>query len=881
MYPVQKFALEHIYASPAQDYQYTFQLIRVTKAGFPVKRISTVYNVVKNLPNTESFFHTYVIGSVSPRIVNLLKQNKHWYRDTWVNAQDDMNARNLIIQVYSEDGVLYPRKHIYYSFIDESSLLVAIEQTDSLKRHFDIEANKYFRIYSNQYYNTLEFNSLPNKKGIQCELYVVRNNTEKVVVQNKIAELMSNGGDVILTVNGYYTDNMNLNIPDNVFVEMLYDQSITGKEYYKIGDLRTFDSTLDNKLKYLLFRDAVTDQMQYEDDNEIYISTSAGLVRKGLYYYEHKHYAVRNVTDKDYSLYTSFVNNQASRLSSIAGGSLQDKSIVLYTRKGSTPKPLVYSSLKLQELYKLPQNKELDVLINNNYTISDLRAETLENSDYFKLASTPLLKNVTKELATSALGYNGMKYYFGYTPNKVNQGVSDITVPLLYQKSSYAYEYDNTGKLVHLQQSVGPSYSAINPNTKWVEFIQGNTPAYFKQLYNDSEAIPLKNSEYRIITAYYSGETRISDWEDVTDNAELYTIENNTLTFKQSQSKRVRVVYFDEPLVYDLELAMIDGVLYFPLSMREDRGSGVQNYPLDLPYRSIEVFMNGYRLTNGVGFFIQFPYISICDKTHIDYTKQTQSIHIRCHGFTLNKNDINSDEITGFVHNGVLTRNRYYDIRDDRVFSVFIKGKLYDRSLVKFAEEDNTVRASHELNGLPYTLTEQFISTKEACGLSTVPLYHANKEKNKRISDLYNLIYKEPTAPDLNVINDHYYLFSPTVSKIIEDMIGKNIPSSLYMTPYNDSTIIELLNNQYKIIYALDPIRYDLPYSIIEIHPHIGNAPVTVTLHQFRFLTNLVRIITKGKPDRINLSGYVTISTDTVVDAQNTGPTRPGGIAVL
>jgi hypothetical protein len=38
---------------------------------------------------------------------------------------------------------------------------------------------------------------------------------------------------------------------------------------------------------------------------------------------------------------------------------------------------LVYSFLKLHELYKLPQDKELDLLLNVNYSLTALRAETL------------------------------------------------------------------------------------------------------------------------------------------------------------------------------------------------------------------------------------------------------------------------------------------------------------------------------------------------------------------------------------------------------------------------------------------------------------------------------------------------------------------------
>lgn len=880
MLEVQKFALENIYCAPSQDRQFTFRVKKATKNNFPVKRILPVYNVTKNLPNQTSLFHGYVIGNINPIILNLLGQKKDWFRDSWVNAQDDMNTRNIIIQFYNDIGVMYPRQYIYYSFIDETSIIIAIEINDSLSRNFDINSFQYFRLYSNHYFNTISYNSLPVKYGIKCELALAESNSDKVALQNKIESYKVEGGDVLVYVNGYYTDNLNLNIPNSSYIEVVYDQSIISKEYYNISSLRTFLSEKDNIVKYLLFRNKIVDFIQYEDDNEIYISTTNELVTRGLYYYEHKSNATRNVTDKDYSLNSTFINNQASTLSSITTGSIQDKAIVIYTRKSGFNKPIIYSSLKLHELYRLPQNVELDVLSNMNYTIQELRAETLENSDYFKVSSSKYLKDLTPELCTSAIGYNGLKYYFANTPNIVTNDLN-IEVPLLFSRPSYAYEYDSYGKLINIGITNGPLYTCSSSNVKTVEFLKGQTPTYFDKLYSNDEIFPLKEGEYRIVSAHFDGVTRISNWEDITYNTSKVTVINNAVILNEDQGKKVKVVYLDEPLTYDLNISLEDGVLYFPFTVDEDRGTGVQRFTLDIPYKSIEVFLNGYRLHYNIDFFIQFPYISICSKMYIDYTKQEQNIHIRLHGYNLNKEDINKDEITGFINNGVLTRNSYYDIRDDRVFSIYIKGKIYNRSLVVFAEEDNTVRTNNPYNGLPYTLSEHIVSLKEISGSDTINLYNSNKELNKKISDLFNIIYKEPTIDTFNVISDHYYLFSPLISKMLNDAIdGDIIPPSLYMNPYDDSTILNLINEKYKILYDLDPIRSNLPMNIVEIHPVSSLEVINVSLFLYRFISNVVRIITNNNPNRINLSGYLAITTNAPEAITTTTPVT-GGVTVI
>lgn len=879
MYEIQKFALEKIYCAPSQDRQFNFQLARVTKENYPVKRMVPVYKAVKKLPDLTNHYHVFVIGNLHPRHLNLRNQTKEWFRDVWINAAQDMNDRDYIFHVYNDKGVTLPREWVYYSFIDESSMVIAIKETAQNKRLFDINSFKFLRTYSNAYFSSSEYKSLPVQTGVRCELFQVVNNADKLNVQLKIENYEANGGKTLIYVNGLQTDKMTLAVPNNSYVEIVYDQSILFKEKFRIGDLRTFQSTKDSKLKYLLFRDKYLDRIQYDDDNEFYITTDNETVTRGLYFYDHKDYAVRNVTDKDYSLYTTFVNNQAMALAEIAGGAVNDKTITMYVRKSGLSRELVYSAMKLHELYKLPQSAELDVLCNVNNTVTELRAETLENSSYFELASVSQLKDITPELSTQALGYNAVTYYYGYTPTKVGNGVQNVPVPYLYRENSYAYEYDVSGKMIGRQVTNGPLYTVSSQSVKHVEYIKGTTPSNYGQLYNHDSVVTLRPSEYRLVSAFYEGTNRISDWVDITDS-ELYSVSGNTLTLNEFTGKKVRVVYLDEPLTYDLELSLSDVLLLFPLEVEEDRGTGMRLHALDLPYQSVEVFLNGHRLTYEVDFFMDFPYINVCNKTYLDYTKPKQQLHLRLHGFATKKEEINTREIRGFVSHGTLTRNNYYDIKDDKVFSTFIDGKLYDRSLITFSEEDNTVRTTHPLNGLPYTMTEPFIPVRDVTGTDSLSLFKKNTEINKRISMLYNVIYPEPTISPLNIVADHHYLFSPTVSKIMRDMLSGVLTSSVYTTPYNDTTIHQLLQTTYKRHYSLDPIRFNLPNNLIEIHPDFGNATIELNLYQYRFITNVVRIITGNQPEKINLSGYVTVTTQTT-DTAPTGPITPGGITVL
>lgn len=860
MLEAQRFALENIYCAPGQDAQYSFKLIRVNKPNLPFKNWVDIYNTKKHLPNKTNFFHVFAIGQIPNQVLNLLSQKESWFKDTWIKVSDDMVSRNIIFQLYNQDGVMYPRQNLYYSFIDERSLLIAQEIPVAFKNVFNTESFEYLHLYSNAYFRSSMFATGNSNTGIDYRFQQVENNVQKVALQTFVTNSKLKGGDVFVYVNGMYSSDVTLDIPDYSYVEVVYDQSVISKEFFALEGLHTFDSIKDNRLKYVIHRDKIVDQIQYYDDTEVYVQDTTSYYTKGLYYYKHKDHSMRNITDKDFSLNSAYVNTTALKLGELTTPGFSSKQVVLYTRKSGRNMQLVYSSLKLHEFYKLPKATQFNVLIDNGHTADIFRAEQLENSSYFKVAEALSMNTVDKQLATDAIGYNGLTHYLADTPVPVVTGV--VNVPPLYQNRSTVFEYDSNGLFIDKQTTSGPVYLSPNANSATVEFILGRTPDSFGRLYEPNETIPITNSfrEYVVLSAYFTNTIRESNWEDIT-NTSRAVVSGNNLILNEGTGKKVKIVYLDEINVYDLEVDFTDGCFYFPLTQMEDKGTGVLNYPCDVPYLNISIFMNKRRLTMGVDWFINFPYVCITNKKYIDYTSATQKVHIRCSGVTLNTSEINKQEIRGFVNNGVLTRNKRFDIRDDKVYSVFIDGKLYNKTNVSYSEEDNTVRLTNPLNGLPYTVTDIFIPVKSLTGLDTLPIYRDNATRNKKVSDLYDVVFPEPSVSQLNAIGTPHFVYSPTISKIINDVITGVIPSSLYTTPYDNNTILSLLDNDYSHLLKLDPVKNGMQSVLVEIHPHLGNSVINLTLHQYRFVMNVIKFVTNNNPDKINTSGYLSIST--------------------
>ena len=858
---VQRFALDNIYRAPGQDKQFSFKMVRLTKRNFPARRIFVAYGTVKHLPTQTASYHVFALGNMPPAIMNLLKQKADWFRDSWINAAADMVVRKYILKVYNQQGVMYPRERVYYSFIDESSLLVAIESAVDLAPFYDVKSMEYLSVYSNSYFNGPDYNSLPVKVGIDYRFTQVQDNLQKLKLQEYEAGYRTKGGDVFTYVNGLHVKDIRLDIPDGSFVEMVYDQSVLSCEEFEISKLRTYASELDSRVKLMLYRDRVASHIQYMDDTELYVSTSRQVLNQGLYFYKHKEHVVRNVTDKDFGVDSVYISNTRFWLMDLVKPGVESPKIVLYTRRSGRDMPLVYSSMKLHELYKLPADKQLDVIDNTGYTLEHFRAEKMEASNYFKVASAGKMTNVTKELASDTVGYNGVTYYFANTPNLVTK--PEVDVPELYQTQSVVFEHDTQGLLTGHYSSSGSLYPVSSPSTKFTQFFNGYVPNYFPGLEEPQATVTLlhPDQEYVVLSAYFTGQTRQSPWVNITNSTKATKL-GSTLTLNEDLDKKVKIVYLNQLHVHQEAVSLNSGVLYFPITQIVRVGeNGSANEICDVPYRNVAVYLNKRRLTHGIDYKLAFPYICIFSKKYIDYTLPTQEVLIRCSGCANDFNHTNELDVTGFVNNGVLTRNRYYDIRDDRVMAAYVDGLIKDRAALSYSEEDSTVRLDHPYNGLPYTLEENFISVKAITGVETAALYDKNVQTNKSISLLFNQILPEPQINEFNIIAQSHPLYSTTLSKMINDIVTGVIPADLYSNPYNDSTIINLLNTNYKQLLELDPVKLEFPSNLTVIHPHLGNAPISVNLLAYRFITNTIRLITNNKPEKINLSGYLAIDT--------------------
>lgn len=870
---LQEFALDNIHCAPEEDRQLRFRLVRATRPKEPAITVVSLFgdNVVR-LPDNENPFHVYLVGRVPSTFMNLQGIaeccNTCRRHNDWINMEDDMNERNFIFQMYNDEGVSIPRKYIYYKISKEGFLILAVRFNNQMRFLFDIESIKYMRTYSNPYYRNETSNDKINVKTFYIQA------RPDLVTMNRYVEKLDPRGTVFYYINGYFTDKVRNDVGNGTVVEVFHDTGIRKLDIFKINNLRTFLSRIDKRNKYFIHRTERADHIQYHDDLEIYIVGQDKLGdKRGLYYYQNREEALRNVTDKDFSMDVMFTNYHAELLAKKFTTGLQSNEVFIYFRDPAWRRELVYSSLKLHELYKLPRDKQLNVMLGQGDHIEDFRVEYLEDSMYWKIAGEQNIFDIIKEDALEAVGYDASVYYYGYTPTKIElpPGAVDGTypIPYLYSRGNIAYYYNKDGLMEDMYFTENTNAPIVSPDHKFIEFIQGKSKVeQIINLFSTKVTVDTKKA-YRVYTTtidrFGSQYSLLEPWRDVTGNKELYTVSSEgVITFKGNEyvDNVYQVVYPDEIFISNANVG-IDKFKIFNAHIKYILGEESENRLMELNPATVEIFINGHRLMNGLDFFMDFPHILICNKEYLNVNKLTDKVDISIRMTRLCENGlINVNEIKGFVNHGVISRNSYYDINDDKVSSIWIDGKLQDIDEVKFAEDDSTKRTMDHLNGQPYVIADKEIDISILSGLPSHEAYEIAREKNIRIGNLFTKVLPEKDVDPFNVIRKRHKLYSPLVTQILEDLRNGKIPKSVYTREYQSLEIRDFLDSNYPLYMKLDPMVQDIPHKLVEINALPSREVEVVDIFQYRFLYNVIKVVC-GDNENVNLSGVLMVNNET------------------
>ena len=799
----------------------------------------------------------------------------------WIRIDEICEQSQMICDIFTGDGIMLPKFKAWYRWTDRSNLLLAVRYVESVPWDFNYE-DIYFRVYSSLYFNILR-RSLPND-FIKTKGFIIKQRSD---INDLVAfkdEHSAKRGHLFIYVNGILTNDYSAattKLGDTV--EMVYDSTVYKKISIKLTDLRTFDSLLDNKGKYLIsYPGDINNTIDFHDDIDFFIVNKANNLYKGIYYHRLVGDSVRQITHRDYSLVVPYVRklidnsnftNEKREVKKIFTND-QDVYIDLFVRRGMEDRKLVFNSHKLHELFKLPFEYRLNAMLGIRSNVTEWRADTLENGNYTKLIASPDVI-YDSDIVEKAYGYHGISYIAGYSPTLESSFIpsgntSVIRLPTNLTKYSSHWEYNDRGILLtYGNHYYICSYFLKDRNTKMVEHISGIATDDVGEIYDRETTTISLDEEYRVYRVEKGKELNPKEWKDVTSNINnLFTVtkdkETQTITWLASNEYHTTMIRTDKQvLAYKILKSLDNGIIDFFLTEIVTINNQKSRMKMLVPRGHLDVYCNGHALVRNIDYFVDFPRVVITAK---DYFKnielgEKQEITVRFHGFCTKDLEMINPEQTGYVQYNKLSYNKVYNLKDDKVLNFIIGGRVYDRSVLGFSEDNTeitiTTRDKREIEGKPWQIKDIIVPMRNLTKEDTYSLRNKSIETDKRISDYMTQFLPENRNPG-NVyppIKKLYPLYSPFMSYILDDIRKGTFNFPKLEEHYNDQDVLNACKI-YEWLLKLDPVYQNgaIDYEYVIIHPHPHYHVIDISIYQYKLFDRINKLYMKGK---INLSHHI------------------------
>ncbi len=851
-------ALKNVWCTPDQDMQVIIKLAKITGPGGVKTKARVLWRDV-NLPDATNLWNVYQIGHLHPIIIGLFPVVHEW------TAFDrTCNEQKMVADIYTDEGINIPRFQTYYMYNEDRNLIVAVKKNPNIPFDFNKD-DIYLRVYTNEFFNTLRASGTDD--FIHVAGFIPTTTQDILDIQQEFLDYAALPGKVYAYVNGFTVSEINLvHVSPGDIVEYVYDSSVYKVVDFKIGDLLPFHSTLDAKMKYLLhYAGADNGVIDYQDDIDVFIfQPLAGNNFKGLYYHKNNKDALRNITHRDYSVVVPYITRYRDILEKNGVAPIpidpDDLYIRLHIRKSGYDRPLVFENNRIHELYKLSDVDIVKSMLGMDSTVDNFRADVLEAAGYTEIMRSQCYQ-VTNDLVTKGYGYNAISVILGPTPSETydfSVGKKAIDVPYGLQVNSTAYEYDSDGYLMGWYiHPVGSRYICTNDTAQYVEMIGGLGGDHLDEYYNPSNiGINTKHS-YRVYECRTISGLPDNKFKDITDTTGKYTISGGRFIWLDTNLGNYPMVRSNARFIAkDYSLVVNKGEIKLSLTSMQKRSTTWSEWVMQVPLGEIDVFLNGKSLIRNLDYVIKFPEIVIINKEYlINPESDPQNIHVRHRGFATKDLQLDDDGDYGFIVHGVLSNNNKYDIRDDKVLRITIDGALRERSDLVFSEFHSGVSVLDPLNGKPYQVKDIVVPFK---GLTNEDTYSLRKKSiaiDKAVSDYLTLKLPQPPRPNPSAIPNRYKVFSPFLNKIIYDIDYGSLV--LQDRVFSDTEVYSICK-PYEKLLAFDPTTQALEVDdrFVIIHPHNLGFVAEMTVNQYRFLEQIVRLYCRSK---VSLSPFVVV----------------------
>lgn len=842
-------ARDNVWCTPDQDFQVILAPARISPPQGIRNNIRVLWTMV-NLPTKTDWYHVYQVGEITPKLLGLLGT-----ANTWISLQEHANKEWVLSDVYTKTGIQFPRFETYVLRTKDNNVLIAVKDQPVLGNIS--KQTIYIRFYSNAFFSRAS--KVDGVDGIQVRGTKILNSVHLMQFQGGFRNSLKRKGHTYVFINGYLRHDVNVStVKIGDIVEFVWDSSIKRIVELPINQIPTYLSTLDQKEKYLIHPDGeIGETIEYRDDVDFFlINRSTDYIYDGIYYHKNQEDSVRMLTHRDYGIPVPYVNgyvqdhpvwNDVNRLT-----------VRLHIRESGYHRPLVDEHHRIKELYKLSRADRFLAFTGTESSLWFWHCENLEKSFYTAIMRSKGIQ-IDREMVQRAYGYNAAAKLLGDSPIKIPENKDYVRLPFGLRKDSTIYEYDDQGILLgHYHHVDGYHYPTRNRNCKLIEGIVGIGDYTLPTQYQKPVQVLNPQMSHRFYTTDIYAGSPTNNWRDVSDSPSV-TVVNDLATWNVDPSIEYTMVRSDSHfLAYSLLLNYRDGVLKFTLNSREQRSDGTwSESPVLVPFARLDLWLNGRALVENLDYFVQWPEICIVNKEYVDFSAvdAEQKITVRAYGHC--GKDLERDPVAdyGFVTSGLLSKNKRFDIRDDKVIRLVVEGSVYDRSAFTFSEDDSGVRISAARNGAPYQITHEIVPLRGTTNKETYLLRKESQSVDNLISDFLTQRLPEAPEPLPNPIPRLYQIYSPFCSKVMYDLLHGIIEMDDFKGQYSDMAVKDRLES-YRHLLVYEPTFKDIDFDYVSVHPHNLYTEVTLNVYQYRFLLRAVRLFLN---DKVDLTRFVKI----------------------
>ncbi len=847
-------ARKNVWCAPDMDRQVIFNAKRITAPKGETVYIDAMWERFP-LPNRTQRFHVIQIGHYHPLLIGLCPQRRVWYK-----LSDAMMRLNLMADVYLTNGLQLPRTETWVMYTEDRAVLVAVVDQPSIAslRTQDI----FLRLYTNTFFSSPRSDDFNHRIEVAGRRFTTVADA-LLFQQDYINHRNLTRGLTSLYINGEFRLTF---LPQNLkpgdTMEYVYDSTIKQVLEFDINGLRAFDSLLDLKRKYLLTHNGAQaggEMIDYRDDIDVYFvrksTQGSQQQRRGVYYHRNQDDSLRMVTHRDYAIAIPYLQSYVDDHPEL--GNLSQMTVRLHIRHSGFARPLVNEHHRIRELYKLPYAARVNAMHGSESTVDVWKVANLENSMYPKLMDWPT-PTFTRLDVESAYGYNAIAKLTGDSPLKVQtvSGQKEVILPDALRYGATMFEYNAMGELLGFYYyAAGAVYHPYNPSCTLVEGKVGKGGYKISTVFGAPAAIN-PNREYRFYIAPITSQgVRHELWQDVTGDISKYAIVNGQVVWFVDQNFWATAIKSDDEfLAYNLDMSPIDGLLKFSVDGAAVYPSGSAQGIMFIPVGKLAIWLNKRLLVENLDYFVKWPEIVIVNKEYlVPGLKQRVTV--------VGSDFCNSDmtrqvpKDVGYVRYGVLSKNNRYNLRDDRVMRIAVRGCVLHRDSLRFSENDPNVYLDEALNGSPYIVDDIIVPIRPLDSGDPQAYRDRSAVVDTAIEDYLTLKLPEPVVPTPNMIPNKYWLYSPFASVVMHHLLNGFISLDDFKGQYSDRDV-ELALVDYTYLLDYEPTRRDLDPDLISIHPHNQRTPVVLNIYQRNFLARAVRVYLD---DKVDLSQFIEV----------------------